>query len=584
MTPGAELPSLNLAAPADLTGPVIPVLVIEDDRPTRLLLERMIRARGHDVHGCESAEAARDFLKARFFPLIVLDIQLPGLSGLEFSRMVREHPEGRFYYILAGTGNNRPEDLREILEAGANDYIAKPYNPGLLDVRLAVAEAAVRDMAERCRLERDLEFLADHDPLTRLFNRRRLPQAVGEAVDAAREGRAGALLYIDLDNFKVVNDTLGHEAGDRLLLTVADILRSSVRSHDVLVRFGGDEFVIILKDCAIPEAMRIGEDLRARVESILFAEADRSFRVGASIGVSPIDGTKSAADVLGVADAACYAAKSGGRNRVEMHNEGSGALATLVADADWSTRIQNALENGTLVLFFQPIVSIRDRTILFHEALLRLCDRPGEPPITPGAFMSSVHRSGHSAQLDRFVITRAVEVIASAGGEPCISINLCGSSLAADGFEQFVIELLETKMVQPNRVVFELTESEVVANVRHAGETMSALRARGIRFALDDFGTGTASMHYLRSLPIDMMKVDGSFVRNLGTEAFDLAVVKACRALSSALCIPAIAEHVQTQEVLKTLRKLHIEYAQGYVVGRPRPTLYTPDELFTPGA
>lgn len=582
MTSGTELPSLDLAAPTDVTGPVVPVLVVEDDRPTRLLLERMIRARGHDVHGCESAEAARELLEARFFPLIVLDIQLPGLSGLDFSRMIREHPDGRFYYILAGTGNNRPDDLREILEAGANDYIAKPYNPGLLDVRLAVAEAAVRDMAERCRLERDLEFLADHDPLTKLFNRRRLPHAVGEAVDAAREGRAGALLYIDLDNFKVVNDTLGHEAGDRLLLNVADILRSSVRADDVLVRFGGDEFVIILKDCAVQEAVTIGEDLRSRVESIVFAEADRSFRVGASIGVSPIDGTKSAGDILGVADAACYAAKSRGRNRVELHSEGTGALATLVADADWSTRIQNAMDNGTLRLFFQPIVSTSDNAILFHEALLRLCDNPDEAPVAPGAFMSSVHRSGHATRLDRFVMTRAVEAVSASGGDACISINLCGSSLAADDFERFVLELIETRGVNPNRIVFELTESEVVANVRHAGETMNALRSRGIRFALDDFGTGTASMHYLRSLPMDMMKVDGSFVRNLGSEAFNLAVVKACHALSGALRIPAIAEHVETREVFEALGKLRIEYAQGYLIGRPRPTLYAPDELFGP--
>ena len=557
----------------------MPVLVVEDDRPTRLLLERMIRARGHEVHGCDSAEAAQELLRERFFPLIVLDIQLPGMSGLDLSRLLRSHPYGRFFYVLVGTGNNRPDDLKEILDAGADDYIAKPYHPGLLDVRLAVAEAAVMDISERRRLEQDLEFLADHDPLTKLFNRRRLPAAVGDAVSLAQSGRPGALLYIDLDNFKVVNDTLGHDAGDRLLLAVADILRSSVRAGDILVRFGGDEFVIILPDCEVSDAMRIGESLRDKVENLVFAEGGRSFRVGASVGVAPIDGSRSAADVIGVADAACYAAKARGRNRVELHSDDDSALATLVADADWSTRIKNAMSEGTLAIYYQPIVSMSARKILCHEVLLRLTDRPNSEPVHPAAFMTSVHRSGQAAKLDRFVIAQAVAALAS-GGDSCLSVNISGSSFAAEDFGAFVRGILDRHTVDPSRIIFEITESEVIANVANAVETMAHLRDLGFRFALDDFGAGTSSLNYLKMLPIDMIKVDGTFVRNLDTEPFNLAVVKAVRALAEALKVPLVAEYVEKQEIYDVLTELGVEYAQGYLLGPPRTTPYADSELF----
>jgi len=577
--PAAPTDPLDLAVPADHPGTSLKVLVVEDDHPTRLLLERMIRARGHDVHGCESAEQAREHLCRTFFPLIVLDIQLPGMNGLDFSRLLRDHPQGKYYYILVGTGNNRPDDLKEILDAGADDYIGKPYHPGLLDVRLAVAEAAVKDITERRRLESDLEFLADHDPLTKLFNRRRLPLAVGDAVVEARNGRPGALLYIDLDNFKVVNDTLGHEAGDRLLLTVADILRSTVRADDILVRFGGDEFVIVLPDCAVPDAINIGEGLRENIENLVFAEGGRSFRVGASIGIAPIDGSRESPDVLGVADAACYAAKAGGRNRVELYSETGGALEALVADHDWSSRIKNAMKAGTLGIYFQPVVSTVGHTILCHEVLLRLLDRPDSDPVHPAAFMSAVQRSGQTAKLDRFVIARSVESL-SDRAEAHLSINISGSSFASGDFTDFVETTLARHSVGPERIIFELTESEVISNLPQAQSVMASLRKRGFRFALDDFGSGTSSLNYLKSLPIDMIKVEGTFVRRLDVDPFNQAVVRAVQALAAALEIPVVAEYVESQAVFDLLTKMGVGYVQGYLAGEPRTTPYSESELF----
>jgi len=543
----------------------------------------MIRSRGHEVSGCDSAETARDRLAREFFPLIVLDIQLPGMSGLDFSRLLRSQHAGKYYYILAGTGNNRPEDLKEILEAGADDYIAKPYHPGLLDVRLAVAEAAVVNINERRRLENDLEFLAEHDPLTRLFNRRRLSQAVGEAVATARNGRPGALLYIDLDNFKVVNDTLGHDAGDRLLLTISEILRRSVREDDVLVRFGGDEFVIILPDCLPEDALQIAEKLRASIEEIVFSEGGRSFRVGASIGVAPIDGSKEPPDVISAADAVCYAAKAGGRNRVEIHREGESALGTLVADSDWSTRIKCAMAAETLEIYFQPIVSLSNRTIYFHEVLLRLSDRTDAAPVHPAAFMESVQRSGLGSRLDRYVISQAVKSLENSH-ETCLSINVTGSSFAASDFEEFIESTLARHAISPERIIFELTENEVIANLLVTKDVMARMRQRGFRFALDDFGSGTSSINYLRSLPIDIVKVAGSFVRHLDEDAFSQAVVRAVQALASALGIPVVAEYVETTAVYDLLISMGVEFIQGFLAGEPRTSLFRDDELFPPQA
>ncbi|MBE2203098.1 MAG: EAL domain-containing protein [Chthoniobacterales bacterium] len=576
----ASSDSLELAAPVDEPGDSLKVLVVEDDRPTRLLLERMIRGRGHEVHGCESAEQARDLLGRIFFPLIVLDIQLPGMNGLEFCRLLRGHSDGKYYYVLVGTGNNRPDDLKEILDAGADDYIGKPYHPGLLDVRLAVAEAAVKDIAERRRLENDLEFLADHDPLTKLFNRRRMGTAVEEAVAAAREGRIGALLYIDLDNFKVVNDTLGHDAGDRLLLTVADILRATVRAEDVLVRFGGDEFVIILQDCPVSDALNIGESLRENIENLVFAEKGRTFRVGASIGIVPIDGTRETSDVLGVADAACYAAKAGGRNRVELYRETGGALEALVADNDWSSRIKNAMQEGTLELWYQPVVAVVGRSILCHEVLLRLADRQNGAPVHPAAFLSAVQRSGLTARLDRHVISNTIKFLASRP-DIHLSINISGSSFANTDFVEFVESTLAAHAIDPARIIFEITESEVVANLGQAVGMMTALRKRGFRFALDDFGTGTSSMNYLKSLPIDMIKVEGSFVQRLDADPFNQAVLMAVQALATALNIPLVAEYVESREVYDLLANMGVDYIQGYLAGEPRITPYTENELFS---
>lgn len=555
------------------------VLVVEDDRPTRMLLERIIHSRGHSVVGCESAEIALERLRSEFFPLITLDIQLPGMSGLELCRLLRAEPHGNHCYILVATGNSRPEDLREILDAGADDYIAKPYNPGLLDVRLTVAEAAVGEIARRKQLEAELKFLAQHDPLTRLYNRSRLEPALDAAIATAKQSSPGAVLYLDLDNFKIINDTLGHDAGDKLLLQVATVLKSVTRSHDVLVRFGGDEFVLILPDCLLDAALQIAKSIVERVEDIVFTSDERTFRVGASVGLAVIDGLLAASEVMGHADAACYAAKARGRNRVEIHREETSEIAQLITDTDWSTRIKDAMRDGSLQLWFQPIYSLTRREIFFQEMLLRYVDPQSGEPVNPAVFLSAIRRFGQTTKLDRFVITKSFEALAS-NPTLSVSINISGSLFGDDTYCEFVESMLQNSGIDPKRIFFEITENELIPNLQGASGSIERLQALGCRFGLDDFGSGFSSLTYLKTLPIDFLKIDGAFVRDLPNQPFNQAVLQALRIISEKINVETVAEFVETEEELNLLQKIGITCAQGHFLARPRLKPYQPAELF----
>jgi diguanylate cyclase (GGDEF)-like protein len=554
------------------------VLVVEDDRPTRMLLERIIHARGHEVVGCESAEAALEKLQEGFFPLITLDIQLPGMSGLELARLLRSHPNGSHYYILVGTGNNRPEDLREILGAGADDYIGKPYNPGLLDIRLTVAEAAVKEIARRKQLEEELLFLAHHDPLTRLFNRSQLDAALEAAVGEAAAGRPGTVLYLDLDNFKIINDTLGHDTGDKLLLQVAATLKQLAGIENVLVRFGGDEFVLILSGCEISQGVRLAETIIEKIEEIVFVSEGRSFRVGTSIGAAAVQAGMAPADVMSAADAACYAAKARGRNRVEVYRPETSEMAQLIADIDWSKRIRDAMRDGSLQLWFQPIVSIGGREIVYQEILLRYVDPLHNQVVHPAMFLSAMRRFGQSIRLDRFVIAKSFEALAANPGL-ALSINISGALFGDDAYCEFVESMLENSGIDPRRVLFEITENDLIPNLQAASGAMKRLQSRGCRFGLDDFGSGFSSLSYLKSLPIDFLKIEGAFTKDLPNQEFNQAALKAIRIIADVLKVHTVAEFVETQAEFELLKEIGISCAQGHYVAVPRPTPYRISEI-----
>lgn len=554
------------------------VLIVEDDPVTRALLDRLMRKRGHSTVPCESAEVALSRLLERFYPIILLDVQLPGMSGLDLCRHLRAQPDGDQYYILVGTGNDKPEDLRDILDAGASDYVAKPYHPEFLNVRLTVAEKQVKEIASRKRLERELKFLATRDPLTKLLNRSQLEPALNAAIQATQEGREAAVLYIDLDNFKVVNDTLGHDAGDRLLTTLSSLLKTATRPQDELVRFGGDEFVVILIDASIEQAMAVADRLREKVDEFRFLDSGMTFRVGASIGVAPVNPMLSASEVLVAADSACYAAKAHGRNRVELHNESDSEIARLIADTDWATRIQEAMRDGCLELWFQPVVSTRDGTLLYQEALLRYIDPAHTVIVSPGAFLSSAQRSGQGVKLDRFVIETAFQVLA-AHPDLVLGVNLSAPSFNDNELIKHIESALSEHSVDPSRLLFEITETEIMSNLDKAREVLGELDKMGVKTALDDFGAGFSSLAYLKNLPVDHLKIDCVFVRDLVNNDFNQAILRAIREVAIIRGIKTVAECVENSEQLELLAELGIDYAQGFHIGRPRSRPYSTSEL-----
>jgi len=569
----------NLPIPSALEHlTALDVLIVEDDPVTRALLDRIVRKRGHLTVPCESAEVALARLMERFYPIILLDVQLPGMSGLELCRHLRGQPDGDQYYILVGTGNDKPEDLRDILDAGASDYVAKPYHPDFLNVRLTVAEKQVKEIAARKRLERELKFLATRDPLTKLLNRSQLEPALFAAIQATHDGRHAAVLYLDLDNFKVVNDTLGHDAGDRLLLTLTGLIKTTTRPQDEVVRFGGDEFVIILTDASVDQAMGVAGRLREKLDEYRFLDSGMSFRVGASIGVAPVNPLLTPAEILVAADSACYAAKAHGRNRVELHSESDSAIAKLIADTDWATRIGEAMRDGSLELWFQPVVSSRDGKLLYQEALLRYI-APGQTIIiSPGAFLSSAHRSGQGAKLDRFVIDAAFKILTEYP-DLVLGVNLSAPSFNDHDLINHVQAALSTHPIDPSRLLFEITETEIMSNLDKAREVLGEMERMGLKTALDDFGAGFSSLAYLKNLPVDHLKIDCTFIRDLPKNHFNQAILRAIREVARIRDIKTVAECIETREQYDLLGELGIDYAQGFFIGRPRSRPYTQDEL-----
>ena len=553
------------------------ILIIEDDSSTRALLTQMLTTRGHHCTACFSAEQGVEAYRQSFYPLVLLDLFLPGMSGFEYCRWLREQRDGDRPYVLIGTASKEPRDLRQILDAGADDYLAKPYGADLLDVRLAVAEQSLKVRAARRQAEEELyqererlSYLATRDPLTKLYNRAHFSTAVEAAVGLAEAGGpSGALFYIDLDNFKIVNDSLGHAAGDRLLVQMAYLLRNAVRACDTVARFGGDEFVVLQEDLSLPEARLSAERLRGRVSDFIFCDSGKSFHIGVSVGVAPFNGQTHAEHVIAAADSACYAAKARGRNRVEIAQGDESELARLRSDSTWATRIKQALKNNAFELWFQPVVNLESEWVEFHEALLRLRTEDGEI-VEPMLFLPAAERFHMAAEIDRRVVKLALRHLAA---DPSLhlAINLSGQSVSDTTLPEFIRKSFACAEVAPGRATFEITETAVISNLDVARAMMEKLRQEGFRFALDDFGAGFSSFSYLKNLSVDFLKIDGSFVRDLVSEPINMAFVKVMNDIARHLRVHGVAEHVESAETLEAVRGIGVHFAQGHYFSPPTP-------------
>lgn len=437
--------------------------------------------------------------------------------------------------------------------------------------QLVGAIESIRDTTERRKTEEQLKYLATHDSLTNILNRYSLEEALQGSVDKAKRGESSALLFIDLDNFKLVNDTYGHAAGDELLINLVKILKNSLRKSDLLARLGGDEFAVLLEGTSAREAGLVAEKLRRLVdESELYLRANSArVNLSVSIGIVMVDGTLDSQKLLSHADTALYAAKEEGRNRVAFVQPGEDKVAKNSETNRMIGLLKNALKENKFSLFYQPVFEVHNRSIIHHEALIRLRGE-GEELITPGRFIPIAERFGLMPKIDRWVVQASLEALQKYP-DLNLFVNLSGISLGDETILEFIEESISCSKIDPARLGFEITETVAVKDLIRAERWIRRLKSLGCSFALDDFGIGFSSFSYLRILPVDYLKIDGSFVCNLHTEATHCALVQAMNAVAQNLGKKTIAEFVENEDIMNILKSLGVDCAQGYYLGKPSP-------------
>ena len=433
------------------------------------------------------------------------------------------------------------------------------------------------DVTETHNLTEQIAFQASHDALTGLANRSEFDRHINQLVTLVRTDRTEhALCYLDLDQFKVVNDTCGHLAGDELLRQLGDLLRKNLRKHDFVARLGGDEFGILMYKCSLGEAFLACEKIREMINNFHFGWEDRSFNVGVSIGVSSVNATSgNAVELLKEADAACYAAKDEGRNRVHVFLPDDKELALRQGEMQWVSKIQRGLEQNRFRLYGQPIVPISGNHEKLHfETLVRYRDDK-DLIIPPGAFLPAAERYNLAAAMDRSVISHLFEWLANKpdflDNLSVCSVNLSGVSLSEESMLKFITEQFNLWAIPTHKICFEITETAAIANLSYATKFINYLRERGSLFSLDDFGSGLSSFAYLKNLPVDFLKIDGFFVKDIVDDDVDLAMVRAINEVGHIMGKKTIAEFVENEEIFNLLNELGVDYAQGYGISKPVP-------------
>jgi len=551
------------------------ILIAEDDPVSRRLLQALLVKWGYEVDIACDGQEAWDILQSDESPkLAIIDWMMPGMDGVQVCRKVRERKDGPYVYILLLTAKSQKEDIIRGIGAGADDYITKPFDANELNARLRAGKRILDLQAELISTRESLRVQATHDPLTGLPNRLLFSDRLTQRLAQSRRQKMPlAVMYLDLDRFKIINDTLGHNFGDLLLQGVAERLMTCLRETDTLARMGGDEFTIILTDIMTAEDATSVAKKVLDVLSEPFFLGGREFFITASIGISifPSDG----ADVETLvknADTAMYRAKEQGRNNYYLYTEALNSAAMEWMTLDNSLR--KALERREFLVYYQPRVEIRTGQTLGTEALIRW-QHPEFGLVSPAHFIPLAEETGLIVPISEWVIQTACaqnKAWQNTGIHPMsVSVNISARQFQQEELVSTVKQALAQSGLAPHYLDLELTESTLMQDPDSAVEILLELKSMGVQISIDDFGTGYSSLSYLKRFPIDAVKIDRSFVRDITTNPDDAAIAGAVVAMAHSLKLKVIAEGVETLEQLEFLRGLKCDEMQGYFITPPVP-------------
>lgn len=544
------------------------------------------------TQGLEAVELVRQELSlGRKFAVAIIDVRMPpGIDGVETARLIRELDDDIHIIFITAYSDHSIDEMQLTLQKNAL-LLSKPFVGDELVqlVRTLVIswnrEQKRMDAEERAQLmATEMEYQANHDALTGLANRRYFFNAMDRLLQKLPgSGDSHALLYLDLDQFKVVNDTCGHHAGDKLLQELTSFILTVIEDGDLLARLGGDEFGIISKDRDSEQTTIFAELILRTINAYMFKFDDYEFTVAASIGIVEINerGEHSRDDILRYADLACYEAKDRGRNQLFFHSDDESLIEDRSSEMEIVGMVNSAIQEKRFVLYAQPIVPLNDSVnqSKHYEVLIRMLDSSGNI-VRPDLFIPASERFGLMRQIDRWVISNTFAALQqwcreqkARGGSLKLSlgINLSGSSVMEEDLYDYIYEEMKRFKVDPDNIYFEITETAAIRQLNKAQHFIKSMQNLGFKFALDDFGSGMASFSYLRSLPVDYLKIDGQFVVGMVENKIDQAMVKSMQEISSVMGMESIAEFVESEQIVKVLQNMEVTYAQGYYYDQPKP-------------
>lgn len=550
------------------------ILIVDDSEDDVVLLLRELRKNGLKIHSqrVDSDKALRTSLREGDWDLIISDHNLPGYSSTEALLTIREINQDIPVIIVSGEISEM--DAIQNMRNGAQDYVMKDNLARLIPaIEREIKESELRH--EKRQVEQDLEHLAYHDQLTGLANREHFEHFIQTSIEHAQHDQSEhALLSLDLDQFKIINDTCGHLAGDELLKQVSLVLIRHTKTQDKVARMGADEFAIMLNHTSQDNAMQIARNIQSAVRELHFSWNDRIFSTSISIGVISItDKTSSVVNALSCADMACNAAKERGHDGIQWFSEQDPDYLKRRGEMNWVSKIKQAIANDKFVLHFQTMADLQAHCSGVHgEFLVRLNEN--DRLVYPGEFLPAAERYKLMPKLDRWVVEHAFKYLAESGlgmrDQGTFFINLSGSSLSDKSFFNDVRALLSKYQIKPQRICLEITETSAIDNFQTSVQFIKEIRDEGFKFALDDFGAGMSSFSYLKKIPVDYLKIDGSFVLNLLNDPIDRGIVEACNGISHAAGLQTIAEFVENQQIADALKQIGVDFAQGFGIEKPR--------------